>query len=237
MSDKSAALALRLRGPLQSWGFESRYSHRNTGLMPTKSALVGMCCAAMGIPRGSPDETGILAEFRRTRLLTVATHSVRGRMVRGRTVRRIQDYHTVGNTLTAEGTVKDTQLTYRQYLCDAAFVAIFDGDSEFLSRVASALANPVWGLWLGRKACIPSEPVLVREGESLLFPDREAALRNLLDGQPYTMFAHQEEVDGIDVDSDAIADTPLSFAIDRREYQSRRVRQHAAQPAEDTTTA
>ncbi len=38
-------LALRLEGPLQSWGFDSQYSRRSTGLMPTKSALAGMCCA------------------------------------------------------------------------------------------------------------------------------------------------------------------------------------------------
>lgn len=237
MLGNPAALALRLRGPLQSWGFESRYNHRTTALMPTKSALVGMCCAAMGIPRGSSDEVIILAEFQRTRLLTVATRSMSGRGTQRRTVRRIQDYHTVADTMTAEGKIKTTQLTYRQYLCDAEFVAIFEGESEFLTRVASALENPVWGLWLGRKACIPSAPVLVQADGSLLFPDRDAAMQALLGGQPYTMFAYQEEVDRIEVDSDAIADTPLSFASERREYQSRRIRQHVAQPAEDTTAA
>jgi CRISPR system Cascade subunit CasD len=27
--------------------------------------------------------------------------------------------------------------------------------------MATGLANPVWGVWLGRKSCIPTEPILV----------------------------------------------------------------------------
>ena len=37
MSSENKYLALRLQGPLQSWGFDSQYNRRNTGLMPTKS--------------------------------------------------------------------------------------------------------------------------------------------------------------------------------------------------------
>jgi CRISPR system Cascade subunit CasD len=50
MSYDNRFLALRLEGPLQSWGFDSQYNRRNTGLMPTKSAIAGMCCAALGLP-------------------------------------------------------------------------------------------------------------------------------------------------------------------------------------------
>lgn len=247
MSNSSAALALRLQGPLQSWGFESQYNHRNTGLMPTKSALVGMCCAAMGISRGSPEESIVLSAFQRTRLLTVAvparvatgtptTRSVAGTRRAARSIRRIQDYHTVADTLKADGKVKDTHLTFRQYLCDAAYIAVFEGDRVFLGRVAAALANPVWGIWLGRKACIPSAPVLVLAGEMPLFADRDAAVHAALNGQSYTMFAHQEEVDGIEIDSDTIADTPLNFSTEHRQYQLRRIRRGAGRVEEDVTT-
>ena len=50
MSSEKACLALRLEGPLQSWGFDSQYSRRSTALMPTRSAIGGMCCAALGHP-------------------------------------------------------------------------------------------------------------------------------------------------------------------------------------------
>ena len=39
MSSENKYLALRLQGPLQSWGFDSQYNRRNTGLMPTKTPL------------------------------------------------------------------------------------------------------------------------------------------------------------------------------------------------------
>lgn len=32
------------------------------------------------------------------------------------------------NTKTAEGKIKDTHLTYRQYLCDSAFAAVLSGN-------------------------------------------------------------------------------------------------------------
>jgi CRISPR system Cascade subunit CasD len=192
----------------------------------------------MGIARGSSEEANALTVFQQTRLLTIATHSASRPGRPSRTVRRIQDYHTVENTITAEGkTNKHAQLTYRQYLCDAEFAAIFEGERNFLIRVATALADPVWGLWLGRKACIPSAPILVQAGESLLFPNRETAASALLDGQALTAFTYHEEVDGIDLDSDAIADTPLSFAVDERKYQSRRIRQHVTEPVEDMADA
>ena len=63
MSSENNYLALRLQGPLQSWGFDSQYNRRNTGLMPTKSALAGMCCAALGFGRGSDEEQAFLAKF------------------------------------------------------------------------------------------------------------------------------------------------------------------------------
>ena len=56
MSSETAYLALLLDGPLQSWGFASRFQRRTTGLHPTKSGVVGLICAAMGLAKGSPDE-------------------------------------------------------------------------------------------------------------------------------------------------------------------------------------
>ncbi|MBA1446825.1 MAG: CRISPR-associated protein Cas5 [Gammaproteobacteria bacterium] len=72
MSTKTAFLAIRLEGPLQSWGFDSQYNRRNTGLMPTKSAIAGMCCAALGLPRGSDQEKEFLNSFQAIRMTAIA---------------------------------------------------------------------------------------------------------------------------------------------------------------------
>src|SRR5262245_45694114 len=44
-------LLLRLAGPMQSWGTDSRFSVRDTGLEPSKSGVIGLLCAALGKPR------------------------------------------------------------------------------------------------------------------------------------------------------------------------------------------
>ena len=71
-------------------------------------------------------------------------------------VRRLHDYHTVQETKKADGGIKDCHITHRQYLTDASFGAVMEGNAALLEEIAIALDNPVWGIWLGRKACIPS---------------------------------------------------------------------------------
>ena len=55
MSD-AAYLAILLDGPLQSWGFASRFQRRTTALHPTKSGVIGLISAAMGLAKGSAAE-------------------------------------------------------------------------------------------------------------------------------------------------------------------------------------
>ncbi|MFF4161373.1 type I-E CRISPR-associated protein Cas5/CasD [Streptomyces sp. NPDC001678] len=47
-------LLLRLAAPLQSWGAVSRFSRRDTHSRPTKSAVIGLCAAALGRDRTAP---------------------------------------------------------------------------------------------------------------------------------------------------------------------------------------
>ena len=46
-----ATLLLRLAAPLQSWGSSSKFEIRTTEKMPTKSGVVGMLAAALGLRR------------------------------------------------------------------------------------------------------------------------------------------------------------------------------------------
>ena len=152
-------------------------------------------------------------------------------------VRRLQDYHTVGGgydlvrgrdciTVTAENgkpRAKGGQalavLTHRQYLTDASFGVVFQGDPAVLAKMASALANPKWGLWLGRKACIPTAPVLAG-----LFDSLEDALRLLLDDKPLDSFTLQEEAETFAEGRDSLPDVPLCFASEGRAFTLRRIR-------------
>lgn len=220
MSSDKSFLALRLEAPLQSWGFDSQYNRRNTGLMPTKSAIAGMCCAAFGHPRGSNDEQTFLSDFGRVRMTAIAIPRAKGN--KDLPVRRLQDYHTVQKTRRASGAINnDCVLTNRQYLTDAAFGILLDGDTALLERIAVALADPKWGLWLGRKTCIPTAPVLAG-----LKKERDEALRLLIGEKPLELFTRQEDVDNFEDGRDSLSDAPVSFATERRLFSPRRVQTH-----------
>lgn len=216
MSSDKPFLALRLEGPLQSWGFDSQYNRRNTGLMPTKSAIAGMCCAALGWSRGSLEEQEFLVKFGDVRMTAIA---IPRKLKKELPVRRLQDYHTVQNTKTADGRNKDCHITQRQYLTDASFGVLLEGASPLLKQIAGALINPVWGIWLGRKTCIPSAPVLAG-----LKDNRGDALSLLIGDKPLESFTRQEEVENFADGRDSLPDTPVSFATDRRLFSPRRVR-------------
>ncbi|MFJ8434761.1 type I-E CRISPR-associated protein Cas5/CasD [Kitasatospora sp. NPDC094019] len=47
-------LLLRLAGPLQSWGVKGRFAQRDTHTRPTKSGVIGLCAAALGLDRSDP---------------------------------------------------------------------------------------------------------------------------------------------------------------------------------------
>lgn len=217
MSSDKYFLALRLEGPLQSWGFDSQYNRRNTGLMPTKSAIAGMCCAALGYGRGSNQEHDFLASFTNVRMTAIAIP--RKGSKKELSVRRLQDYHTVQNTRRASGGLNtDCVLTHRQYLSDASFGVVLEGEASLLKQIADGLGNPVWGVWLGRKACIPTAPVFAG-----LRCTQNDALTDLIGDNALDAYIRQIEVENFEDGRDSLPDMPVSFASERRTFSPRRV--------------
>jgi len=221
MLNEQSFLALRLEGPLQSWGADSQYNRRNTGLMPTKSGIAGICCAALGYGRGTGHEQEFLVSFRKVRMTAIAIPrkiKKKGKQYNLST-RRLQDYHTVQNTRRATGSINtDCVLTYRQYISDAAFGVLLKGETELLKKIATALENPVWGVWLGRKCCVPTAPVLAG-----LKYSREDAIRLLLGDNALDDYTRQSEALNFTDGRDSIPDSPVSFALGRRIYSPRRI--------------
>src|SRR5262245_26901073 len=87
--------------------------------------------------------------------------------------RLMRDYHTAQNVLRADTTkgTQDTVLSERFYLADADFLVGLEGDRGFLGTLAAALRSPVWQLFLGRKAFVPSLPVCEGVVEAELYRD------------------------------------------------------------------
>lgn len=210
-------LALRLEGPLQSWGFEDRFNRRKTGLLPTKSGVIGLCCAAMGIARGSEREKMELPRLAGLTFLSISGIQPQFGGDPSHSITRMEDFHTVQNTRTADGKVKDTHITYRTYLCDARNGAVLSGNPTLLEELASKLQDPVWGLWLGRKACIPTSPVFAG-----LFPTESEALASLLGDRSLSLHLHARDALSLEHGTDTIQDHPLAFS-DPRIFTARRI--------------
>lgn len=186
--------------------------------MPTKSALVGMLAAAMGLEKGSEREVQWLPRLASLRLLVIQMPSPH----QG----RLRDYHTVQNVRKASGGIKETELTEREYHTDARFLALLEGEANVVGTAAEAMADPVFGVWLGRKACVPSAPVFVS-----VFDSEDEALPKLLEGKPLETFTHEREVTELKAGTDTRPDQPISFgepglARKPRQMAPRRIHRH-----------
>jgi CRISPR-associated protein Cas5/CasD subtype I-E len=112
----------------------------------------------LGIPRGD------------ARLVNLST-SLRVAVRADMQGRRLVDYHTVQakEIMSAEGkprSVGNTIVSHRGYLQDASFLVLLtSSDDRLLSNCAAALQRPVWPPYLGRKSCVPSLPLYVRESD------------------------------------------------------------------------
>jgi CRISPR system Cascade subunit CasD len=217
-------LVIRLSGGMQAWGLDSQYTYRNSGLFPTKSGVLGLCCAAQGLDRGSVDENKWLSEVSSCGMTVIAIPKLRpvGDRKTPISVRRIEDFHTVANTKTAKGDSKDA-LTYRQYICDAEFIVLLHMPNAFADNLRIYLENPKWGVWLGRKACIPSAPVFAGICANL-----DEVSEQFLSGKPLQAFTYQQEVDGFPAGTDTLQDVPVNYSVDSRTYGLRRIIVHEA---------
>jgi len=214
-------LLLRLAGPMQSWGTTSRFDQRDTGKEPSKSGVIGLLAAALGIDRENwPDLEPL------TRLSLGVRHDRPGVPKR--------DYQTAGcadtdTIIKADGTqAKDGGVvSQRHYLADAAFLVGLEGpDAQLLERLYTALRNPVWTLALGRRSYVPSESIWMENGL------HERALDQVLRQHPWTaskrrweefpekLLVSYESSDGTGV---LRMDQPLSSFAERR-FGSRFVR-------------
>lgn len=160
-----STLLLRLVGPMQSWGTTSRFDQRDTGKEPSKSGVVGLLAATMGIDRENWIDLEPL-----TRLSMGVRHDRAGVPKR--------DYQTAQHIISADRSkIHDTAVTTRDYLADAAFlVGVATEDHALLGRIHFALRDPVWPLALGRKSYVPSEPIWMENAVQDI-PLREALAR------------------------------------------------------------
>jgi len=157
-----------LYGPMASWGDIAPGEIRPTFDRPSKSAVMGLIAAALGIRRD---------EERRQREL-VAGYRMAIRIDSRGTL--LRDHHTIqipsagsdGATdpfatrmdeLAVPKETLNTILSSRDYRCDAAYTICLWGRTDAppysLAAIQASLDTPAFVLYLGRKSCPPALPV------------------------------------------------------------------------------
>jgi CRISPR system Cascade subunit CasD len=169
-------LLIRLAGPMQSWGTQSRFTVRETATEPSKSGVIGLLCAAAGTPRADTVRIGELAALE----MQVRVDR-EGKLMR--------DFHTAGGgtwpgrprygVRRSSDTPGDTVLSERYYLADADFLVALAGPDRLLKQLHDHLGSPVWPLYLGRKSFVPGVPVQVPDGL------RDGSMRSVLTSYPW----------------------------------------------------
>ncbi len=167
-------LLFRLYAPLSSWGEIAAGGERCSSDHPSRSAIIGLISAAMGIRRDDKRRLSQLDEYLGVGIKMLSSGDV------------LHDYHTIEVPVSSKNTVYHTRkselsdkkslktiLSNREYRSDAlSIIAIWGkADSRLsLDEIKESLLTPKFHLYLGRKSCplaLPMSPIILEE-DSLL---------------------------------------------------------------------
>lgn len=203
-------LLLLLAGPLQAWGDSSRFSRRDTRMVPTKSGVLGLLAAAEG--------------RRRTDALEDLTHLRFG--VRSDQPGSLQrDFQTAIDWRSG----KPMPLSYRYYIADARFVAGVEGPEPVIAGLAAVVRRPAFPLYLGRRSCPVGRAPFLRVVEEPLetalrqAPWEAAAWYRAKQPNDVELALHLDADPGDTRPRETRRDVPVSFDPRRREYGWREV--------------
>lgn len=214
----NGTLLIRLAGPLQSWGMNSKFeSRRNTERIPTKSGVIGILASALGRKRNVNMED-------------LASLKFGVRVDNGGVL--LRDYHTAVS--------QKPYVTNRFYLSDAVFLAGFEGPIELLNELDHALNYPMYPLFLGRRSCPPEGRVNlgIKVNVSLLGAlAAEPLLSKRRSQNDKPIFDLQVFIDDEKFESKNLQkDVPVSFSSRKRTYSYRAVKETSIKVREDDTT-
>jgi CRISPR system Cascade subunit CasD len=160
-------LIFRLYGPLASWGDIAVGEYRPSFAHPSKSAIIGLLAAALGIRQNEEERLQHLAESCSFAVRVDAMGIL------------LRDYHTTQVPSAKKGvthytrkselamTDLNTILSSRDYRCDAVYtvaINLSERAPHTMQELITALQKPVFTLYLGRKSCplsLPLQPQII----------------------------------------------------------------------------
>ena len=210
---------LRLAAPLQAWGDDSKFEIRRTLDIPTKSGVIGLLAAALGRRRDAP-------------LSDLISLRMGVRVDQPGVIQK--DFHMVHGENTA-------YVTTRYYLNDAIFVVGLEtGGKAFLETLDAALRRPAYPLFLGRRSCPPTLP--------LVLGVREQGLEQALRDEVWQASSREKRLHGqtrlrlvlegattAGLGNHLRKDQPVSFNPEHRQYAYRVIVEKGRIDAQDIT--
>lgn len=155
-------LIMTLAGPMASFGEEAGNVRRGTADRPTRSALLGLAGAALGINRTDAERQRVLAASFRVATRTLSAGKL------------MTDFHTYQSLPSAKGRPRTraealsrpldlaTSITHREYRTDVRYEAAYRvvlGGQYSLRDLNTGFEKPAYTLYLGRKSCPLSHPL------------------------------------------------------------------------------
>ena len=217
-------MAVSLSGFMGSFGTPSRRDrHRRTARHPGKSVMTGIICNAMGCERGDIDAIKEVSSLRMTSYALKTEGAFVDFQTAPRNVHR--PYSKVINGCVQAGKKdEDHILMYRHYLSGFKFVVVMEGPRDLVLKCHQALEYPARELFIGRKCCLPTEPIL-----SDVFGTEEEADQEVTRiaaescGLPLLDVSCQRDSDIGDA-TDVLMDQPVKFGDPSVKYLRRFIR-------------
>lgn len=191
-------LILKTEG-MSAYGLQTFDVHRKVNHFPTRSAIIGMLGAVMGITRAAHHELCALSEK-----LTIAVQV-------NNSGEKMMDYHTVQNFRSPQGKIqKGTKPTYREYWCDSAHSFAITANEGVILQLLEKVKSPEFNVFQGRKSCPLTRPLY----ETLIEADNPAnALKKLGErGQIFSDVAGENQVAMLQV-RDLTTTSPRKYAM------------------------
>ena len=230
---------LWFEAPLQSWGFDSRFWRRDTQNFPTKSGVMGLICAAMGAGGKQRELLDNFSELDQTVISFVRTREKVDGPEKLKQEPLLCDFQMIGSGYDEAGdwermmipqknngqkpTGSGSKMTYRYYLQDVSFAVILEVPDHLAVEVSSALLNPVWDLYLGRKCCVPTDFIyrgtFKNEGEAIEEAAAIARSKKRIEQFRVLQGAHVIDKNG---ETFTLNDVPVQFGPKKR-YRDRQV--------------
>lgn len=176
-----AFLVFQLYGDMASWGDIAVGEQRPSHAYPTKSAILGLLCAAQGITRDE-DEAMVqlnaevkmaIQIFHRGHFLT-DYHTIQAApqvALKKKAYTRKEELEALSRYQAAGSGNSGTILSSREYRMEAYYRVALQADPERLRIVEASLKEPAFVLYLGRKACPLALPLAPYVSDVSFFED------------------------------------------------------------------